>query len=101
MQGTCLVVSVARRRRGRGWGVAVAVLFGSAFCPVAQAVPVVSLVTGEVEKITVDNPRDVWSGGKVVRLPYDRSRCVTVVSCEMEVGMVVSPWCDLTNMVNW
>jgi hypothetical protein len=32
----------------------------------ASAAPAQSLITGEIERLTVDNPADVWSGGTMV-----------------------------------
>ena len=34
--------------------------------PAAHAAPTSALITGEVERITLNNPNDVWSGGKMV-----------------------------------
>ncbi len=55
------------RGRGRDSRVAIAVLLaGAAFARQASAAPTQSLITGEIDSITLNNPADVWSGGKIV-----------------------------------
>src|ERR1051325_602951 len=50
------------RRTGSLWGVALFLFAGAT----AQAAAVNALIVGEIERITLNTPTDVWSGGRMV-----------------------------------